>query len=205
MNYADFKAYLLRALWRTGDGDFEADLDVLIRKAESRINRDLREITATKSVDIEITTNTFDLPTDYVEATAVVIRDSGTYLSPTTVQRFMALDDQDATGNLFVIVGRQMRVLQNPSATEPMTVQLTYYYRAPAFAATVGDNQFYEDAPDFYEAAVRVQCYDYLREFELSAEYNGVYASLLESMEKDSTRREFPAGAIDCPLPGIVA
>jgi hypothetical protein len=205
MNYVDFKAYLLRALWRTGDADFEADLDVLVRKAESRINRDLREITATKSVEIVITSNTFDLPTDYVEATAVVIQSQGLYLSPTTVQRFIALDDQDATGNLFVIVGRQMRVLQNPTAIEPMTILLTYYFKAPAFATIIGDSQFYEDAPDFYEAAVRVQCYDYLREFELSAEYNGVYAGLLESMEKDSIRREFPAGPIDCPLPGIVA
>jgi len=56
---------------------------------------------------------------------------------------------------------------------------------------------FYDANPDFFLAALDVQVYTYLREFELSQEKNNNYAVLLETMIRNSNYARWPSGSLD--------
>ena len=205
--FADFQVYFMRLMWRTGDTDFQTDLPMLVKKAEARINRDLRLI-GQKSEYVGFLENDdfFDLPPDYVEASAVTVAGYPGFLRPITWQDMQARRAGGRYSMSFAQDGNTMYINLQPDSTNPPEFRVSYFAKAAPFE-NVDDPEvetFYDKYPDFYEAALRVQCYDYLREFELSAEYNGKYQQLLDGMREFNSRQEFPAGAIPVQLPGIV-
>ena len=205
--FADFQDYFLRLMWRTGDTEFTADLPRLVKKAEARINRDLRLIGQTVEYITTLdTADNFELPADYVEARSITVEGYPGFLRPITLQDMMARRADGRRSMSFAQDQNIMYINLAPDATNPPYVTMIYYCKVVPFETIDEDTDdtFYDKYPDFYEAALRVQCYDYLREFELSAEYNGKYQQLLEGMREFNASKQFPAGAIPFELPGIV-
>lgn len=207
--FVEFTEYFLRLMWRTGDADFEADLPRLIKKAEARINRDLRQIGMTAEYLGSLDgVDSFELPSDYVEARSLTIDGTNAIFRATTWQEMAARRSDGVTfTNTFAQDGNSMYVNINPNSGVVQWVRMSYYTKVRPFDTVTDeddDTVFYDQHPDFFEAALRVQCYDYLREFELSAEFNGKYQQLLETMKELKISQEFPAGALPVQLPGIV-
>jgi hypothetical protein len=205
--FSDFQDYFLRLMWRTGDTEFTLDLPRLVKKAEARINRDLRLIGQTADYQTPLENeDSFTLPDDYAEARAITVEGYPGFLRPITLQDMQARRADGRYSMSFAQDGNIMFINLRPDATSPPYVSMSYYTKVPPYEL-VDDPEaetFYDKYPDFYEAALRVQCYDYLREFELSAEYNGKYQQLLEGMREFNASQQFPAGAIPFELPGIV-
>lgn len=209
--FTEFQEYFIRLMWRVGDTEFADDLPRLIKKAEARINRDLRQIGMVSEYLGSLEgTDSFELPLDYVEARSLTIDGVSAIFRAITWQEMAARRSNGTTfSNTYAQDGGDMYVNINPNSGVAQWVRMSYYCKVRPYDTVTDENTptseiFYDQHPDFYEAALRVQCYDYLREFELSAEFNGKYEQLLASMRELKISQEFPAGALPVQLPGIV-
>ena len=207
--FTEFQEYFIRLMWRTGDTEFANDLPRLVKKAEARINRDLRQIGMTAEYLGTLEgVDRFELPLDYVEARSVTIDGINAVFRAITWQEMAARRSDGTTfSNTYAQDGGYMYLNINPNSGVVQWVRMSYYSKVRPFDTVEDENDttgFYDQHPDFFEAALRVQCYDYLREFELSAEFNGKYEQLLNTMKELKISQEFPAGALPVQLPGIV-
>ena len=73
----DFTGYYLRRLWREGDADLTQDLPQLVKEAEARMSRDIREHSLAKTVVLVSNPGNdyFDLPADYSEFISLNLSD----------------------------------------------------------------------------------------------------------------------------------
>lgn len=210
MNYTEFQTYFTRKMWRTGDTDWDTDLPQLINKAEARIRRDLQYQPLLKSQDFVITEDEFDIPADFKEAASVYLEGSpGAGAKALSIGQFRVIQNQFNSGSTgfkgmyFCPFGMKMLVLTGATVDTPQTVKLDYYMGLVPYA-TDPAIPFYDLHPDFYEAALNVQAYEYLRDFELSGEYNNSYIDLLNGMRADSEYLERPSGMMPTIVPGNV-
>lgn len=210
--FADFQSYYTRKLWRVGDSDWVTDLPVLVKKAEARINRDLRYTDMSASVVVAATADTFPMPSDAREITSLSCSDdadagSASAMSPSDY-RTMLGSYGTATGHYgkhFSITGSTVHFVTGATVSVPVNLDLSYYMGLVAYAdfGGVGD-AFYDTYPDFYEAALNIEAYEYLKDFDLASIYEAKYVSVLESMRADSEYRRYPSGQISNRLPGNV-
>jgi hypothetical protein len=209
MDYAEFQAYFTRKHWRTGDAEWMTDLPQLIQKAEARINRDLRYQAVMATTSIAITADTFELPGDLREIASLKLATSNSPAVAVSLPRYRELEERlsagqtSLIGTAFATLGKDCLLLANASVDNPNTVNLDYYMGITPYK-TDPLVPFYDLHPDFYEAALNVQAYEYLKNFDLSGEYNSQYATLLEAMRAESEYLERPSGQIATALPGAV-
>lgn len=201
--YSEFKDFYLREIWREGDDALMQDLDKLISRAESRISRDLRHINVARQTLISASTQYTALPGDFREIISVT-RD-GYPLQLVSLDRansYLQPNNQRAyEGTVYWLMGNKQLEINLPEAFDPPVDLLISYFMGLVPYATDPPSPFYDEHPDFYTAAVNVAVYSYLRDFELSAEYNSQYDKLLEGMRVESNYIMFPSGQLDMPMP----
>ena len=205
--YADFKAFYLREIWREGDAALEGDLDRLIKRAEAKMSRDLRQQNLQASFVFPLlgnVTNTVPLPGDFRELVNLYV--DGKSLKSVDATRFPEyMDDYWLNGfpcTTYCISGGYIMLNARAPITVGNSLAMTYYRGITPYASNPV-TPFYDTNPDFYTAAVNTEVYQYLRDFELSAEYNGKYTKLLEDMQRDSNYAQWPSGQLDMPLPHV--
>src|SRR5574343_276594 len=89
--FTEFQEYFIRLMWRTGDTEFANDLPRLVKKAEARINRDLRQIGMTSEyLGLLEGVDSFELPLDYVEARSLAIDGTNAVFRAITWQEMAA-------------------------------------------------------------------------------------------------------------------
>lgn len=203
--YAEFQEYYLRAIWRVGDADLQADLPKLMKEAEARINRDLKH---TRLANSDTENYAFPglivvaLPADFSEMISVVLGGDSypcSVLPLSEIQKIQGeINEGKSLDKSLTVYGIAGDSLYAPSASDTgASVFMTYYIKVPAYEdLAVGQTSFYDKYPDFYIAALNVQVYNYLRDFNLSGEYNGKYTDILESMQRDSHYTMFPSGQL---------
>lgn len=211
--YDEFKSYYTRKMWRQGDTDWETDLPQLIRKAEAQISRDLRyqDLMTTGSVE-PLADPSFQVPADCREFVSIRLRGDnykqGKFISPDLFREFENTPSKqlEPAGTYWCQIGNTVRTIGNITDQDGnyFAVDFDYYVGITPFEDTPAGSSFYDLHPDFYEAALNVQAYDYLKDFELSSLYEGKYQSLLEDMRRESEYKQFPSGLIDVQLPGNV-
>lgn len=203
--FADFQGYYLRKVWRTGDAELTSDLPLLVKEAESRIRRDLRDQALTTTGLVTITEgNGYDLPGDFRELISASA--SGHRLTQAVSMQDLhrsARDQEDEIcGPYYTILGNRLFVRGLATPLRPSTLSITYFMGIKPYAdVTEGETPFYDTNPDFYIAALNVFVYDYLREFELKQQNEVAYGELLDSMIRNSNYARFPSGLTGMPLP----
>lgn len=198
--YAEFQAYYLRTIWREGDTVFETDLPKLIKEAEARINRDLRRHNITSSfVEENATEDSLELPGDFREMITVSIEDRAPAKFVPYVQ-FLQEERNKKVGYDCYTINNNRVYFTLKNSPDPVKVSLNYYAGVTPYEDDP-ETPFYDLYPDFYKAAVHIQAYSYLRDFDLSTEYNTQYGVLLDSMVRDSNYAVFPSGQLSGNLP----
>lgn len=210
--FADFQSYYTRKMWRVGDADWATDLPRLVKKAEARINRDLRQTELSTSTVISATANSFTMPADAREISSL-----STAASPASAAA-RAMSPSEYTSMLnqygstqrnydrfFSVTGNTVHYETGATVDAPVSINLSYMMGITPYAdyAGVGDS-FYDSNPDFYEAALNIEAYEYLKDFDLASIYEAKYVSVLDSMRADSEYHRYPSGQISNRLPGNV-
>lgn len=202
--YAEFKDFYTRKMWRMSDAAWDADLPNLIHAAEMKISRDLRHQNLMGQDTLINTGSPIPLPGDFRQAVSVFPANASMPAKALKYDDFKAMAAQNRPiGCYFSIHGGQLHIDGVASPANPVDIDTTYltgivpYSTDPAIP-------FYDMHPDFYMAAVNVQAYDYLKDFELSTEYNAKYEMLLDDMRRESNYILYPSGQMAVPLPGNV-
>lgn len=200
--YVEFKEFYLREIWREGDQALELDLDKLVKRAEAHISRALRQTAVVLSHTATIVVDNTALPGDFKEVISVsldgktlTLRDlayEANSLSPTR----LAYEQ----GTCYWIKGDTLS-LNLPVIVSPSRELTMVYYAGIVPYASEPLLPFYDKHPDFYTAALNVEVYSYLRDFDLSAEYNTKFATLLEEMQRESNYMMYPSGQLQTPMP----
>lgn len=201
--FADFQAYYLRKVWRTGDADLTQDLPKLIREAEARIARDFRDNFMVKSYNTVLSAGrVVPLPGDFKEMMSISHNGTKFAEAVTFPQLVLSQADRDGEfrGPYYAIMGDSLYFRGTATAEAPVNIVMTYfadivpYHTEPAIP-------FYDLHPDFYTAALNIQVYDYLREFEMKQQNENDYNNLLDGMIRQSNYARYPSGQISMPMP----
>ena len=166
------------------DRDLTAYLGDFISLAESRLNRELR---VREMVNIDTSTNTvagtqsYDLPTGYIEATTVIFQSD-----PFTTLRFMANSDfynkynssqSSGTPQYFTVVGTKILLgMQPDSAT---TLQINYYKKLTALSDSNATNDILTNYPELYLYASLAESSPFLMQDERLQVWAGLYKEAL--------------------------
>ena len=164
--------------------DLTAYLGDFITLAESRLNRELR---VREMVNIDTSTNTvagtqsYDLPTGYIEATTVIFQSN-----PFTTLRFMANSDfynkynssqSSGTPQYFTVVGTKILLgVQPDSAT---TLQINYYKKLTALSDSNATNDILTNYPELYLYASLAESSPFLMQDERLQVWAGLYKEAL--------------------------
>ena len=207
-SYADFQTYVLRTLWRVGDADLTSDLPRLIREAEARMSRDLRIEDNTTIFEHTFESNEVALPADYQEIRSVDFEPWGTaaYITPQQYAKKL-VDNRDniQPPPFYTVMTKRLLLLGNIGVDSSVDVSVLYYTKLPPFEDNTDLNQFYEDYPDMYLAAVLQRTYVYMRDTEKAGIFEQQYANLAQSVMDNEGSRKYAGAPIHMGLPGIVA
>lgn len=199
----DFVGYYLRRLWREGDQDLIKDLPQLVKEAEARMSRDIREHSIAKNVVLvaEPGNDFFTLPADYSEFISLNLADEqpSRLIGMDELSRIRAVTPQ-GRADVFALFGNRIYFARGKvDTTSYISAPLAYHIKVPPAPMDTVDGvmDFYDANPDYFLAALDVQTYTYLREYELSSEKNAIYGSLLETMIRNSNYARWPSGTLD--------
>ena len=196
-----FSEYYLRRLWRVGDQDLEQDLPQLVKEAEARMSRDIRENSLVNSLTLIAAPEDdfFPLPADYNEL--ISFSPDGVYpatlVSMEDLSRIRHVTPEGRT-DVFAMQGNSLYVARGAHDMF-LNGTLVYHMKVPPADMTNENAEmpFYDLHPDFFLAALDAQTYSYLREYELSQEKNTIYLSLVETMIRQGNYARWPSGALD--------
>lgn len=208
MNYAAFKAYIARFVWRNGDTVFEADLDNMINMAHARLNRDLRMQRMVVVASTDLTADRIALPSDYLEMRTITSDSPPApmqYVSPYERER-IKLANASTFQPIYTIMGESIGFVgpMSPSDNPPRSVILTYYSKIPDFAAT-DTSWLAGDYLDLYTYAVLRHTPAYLKEDERIALWKNEYDETLGSVMNAEAGRKYAGSPLRAPMPGVVA
>lgn len=205
---AEFAPYYLRSIWREGDAALTEDLPRLVKEAEARISRDLRDanIVTTQDLVVAPPADAVPLPADFRELVKLdfVSERVARAVSPDSMNAIRRQESAYRDANLiyYSIYGGNINLSRWDNSTIGLT--MTYHMGVQPFATTPDTPSFYDRHPDFFLAALNVQTYGYMRDFDLSNEYNGKYVALLEDMRRESNYTMYPSGQLTTPLSSLV-
>jgi hypothetical protein len=185
MTYDEYVTYLLSFLWREGDTALAADVEMHVKSAEARLNRDLKiQRMQSSATTFTMTAPDMTLPTDVRRLNNVIDSDTGRellYCTPTEMAKLRALEPTEVQPR-YTLVGRTMRVAGNVDDVDAsLVLLLDYHANVPDFKAAdtswVVDEYF-----DLWHAAVLIHTTSQQKSDERSARFEAMYNSALESV-----------------------
>ena len=207
--YAAFQDYYLRRMWRQGDADLTQDLPSLIREAEARIKRDVRNTDLTSVLEVAVTEGAVPLPGDFREVLSFkALQDDClpmTFVPPNEFSAYNTNSSGNRAGlnKVASVFNNNINFVSNATVEDPTNLELIYYLGITPYE-TDPATPFYDLHPDFFLAAVDIQYYTYIRDFALANEFKGTYQEIWSSLETDSNYRMFPSGNLDARPAGEV-
>ena len=208
MNYAAFKSYVARFVWRDGDAVFEADLDNMINMAHARLNRDLRIQRMSVTASADLVADTLSLPFDYLEMRTITSNSPPApmqYVSPYERER-IKLANATTFQPIYTIAGEAIFFVGPMSATDnpARTVTMTYYAKIPDFAST-DSSWLADDYLDLYTYAVLRHTPAYLKDDERVVLWKNEYEETLASVVNAEVNRRYAGSPLRPMMPGVVA
>lgn len=205
---AEFTPYYLRSVWREGDAALTQDLPRLVKEAEARISRDIRDARIMGVFDLAVVSpdTSAPLPADFREIADVSFAGG----VQARAVPFSQLQDvrarrlwHGASVFHYSIYNDAVHVLLGDNLA--VAARISYYAGlAPFDKVKDGQQSFYDMHPDFFLSALNAQVQNYLRDFELAAAFETKYAALLEDMRRESYYIAYPSGQLPSPFGAVV-
>ena len=146
--YAELKTAVANWLQRT---DLTSYIPDFITIAESQIASDLKVREMEKRVTASISTEYFDIPSDFIEMRNIQLNTSPitrlNYYSPEQMDVYKT-DTTAGTPLFYTIHGSEFQLKPAPDST--YTLEMTYWYRPAAFSGDSDTNSILTSYPEIY-------------------------------------------------------
>lgn len=202
MTRAEFEAYLLRLLWRSGDTDLTGDLPLIIRMGEARLTRDLIVLRRSRMTSLVADSQLIPYPDDY-HAIRLLADPGGayTYVTPSDwADRIAKKSCERAytlTGEGILLTG------QSITPETPLSLIHSYYTTLPSY--TDAETWVQQNYFDLYTHACLINSATYLQADERVGVWNTFYNEELASVIADDGRRTYNGSPLRQRMPGVVA
>ncbi len=156
--------------------------------AETRINQELRCRENEKRITASITTEFFDIPSNFMEMRNFQLNtDPVQHLSYVTPEQMDQFRPRSTTGQpkIYSIHGSEFQL--KPIADGTYTAEMTYFYELTAFASDSDSNTVLTKFPGLYLYAALIAATPFVTKPDSLSVYAELYTSLLE---KINTRDE---------------
>ena len=176
--YSDLQNAIVVWTKRADLANYYADF---ITMAEGRIQGEIRsrDMEERSTASLSSTTPYITLPTDFLELRALWLTSGGVaralkYATPAALLQMYP--DTSATGepNWFTIIGTEIRCGQVPDST--YSAELWYYKRLAALSSSVPT--LFTNNPDLYLSASLVVAFQYIKDEERAAFWDGQYQTV---------------------------
>jgi len=184
-----------------------ADFPQILAIAESNIARDLRLAIQEATATLNITGQSIDLPSDFLEARNPFIDDNIRrieYMTPQALRESSAWQNGRA-GAFYTLEGNnaspltagaltwQMTIAGPGSVSTPVDVQINYWARFPALVNDPDTNWLMVNHYDIYlYATLRAAC-EYIQEDVLEDRYQAKYDMAIEKQNRHENRKRYGA------------
>lgn len=183
-----------------------SDFSLILKMAESRLNRVTRTVIQEQSVDLTFTGRSADLPADYLEWRQVFIDDNVRkmdYKTPKALRESSAWVNGRA-GRSFTIEGgggtaglddRYQMVIAGPaSVASPLTVEMLYWAKWGVLTDPADTNWLLTNHFDVYLYATLRAAAEYIEESEKEVKYETRFQTALKELHDSAGRGRFGAG-----------
>jgi hypothetical protein len=197
--YSELQTAITNWLRRGGDTDLVTRAPELITLAEAQFNRTLRHRSMEVQTDLTLTsgTATIALPSDYIEARALVMQTSPkrvlSYVTPTQLDRNWP---SGSTGlpSEYTIIGSNIKLGKAPDSA--YALELTYYQQIPALSDSATSNWLLTSHPDIYLYGALLQGAPYLSDDERVPIWGAFYDRAKQGLDKDAARTSWSGGPL---------
>lgn len=183
-----------------------ADWDQILLIAESNIARDFRVAIQEAQATLNITGQSIDLPSDFLEPRNPFIDDDTRrfeYKTPQALRESSAWQNGRA-GSAYTLEGNnaspltasdtfQMTIAGPGSVADPVVVLINYWARFPALAADPDTNWLLANHFDVYLYASLRAAAEYLQEDTLEDRYQAKYDRVIETQNRHENRKRYGA------------
>ena len=192
--YAELKTAV--ANWLNRD-DLTSRIPEFITLGTSILNRDLRCQENEKRVTASISTEYFDLPTNFIQ-----MRNIELDTSPRRRLRVMSPEELDTlypsatTGKpvAYAIHGSEVQVRPAPDAT--YTIYLTYFYKLTVFSDDTDTNDVLTTYPAIYLYASLVAASGFIQEDDRVGTWASLYEAELKSLNKSDKQGRYSGSVL---------
>jgi len=173
-------------------GDLTSKIPEFIAIAESFIKQDVRIRDQEKRVTASISTEYFDLPTDYLE-----IRDIQINSDPVGRLAFLSSPQMDTfytgTGKpkAYAIFGTEVQFKPVPDTT--YTVEIAYISKYTAFSADNDTNYLLTNHPEIYLYASCISGADFLEDQPKIEKYTSLYQAAVKKLNDSEKKANYGA------------
>jgi len=197
--YSELQSAVTNWLRRGDDSDLVTRAPELIALAEAQFNRDLkhRKMEATSDLTLSASVKTVALPTDYIEARALVLQTTPlvvlTYVTPTQLDTNWAAGGSGVPSE-YSIIGSNIKVGITPDSG--YTLEITYYQKIAALSDSNTTNWLLTSHPDMYLYGALLQAAPYMSDDERVPVWGAFYDRAKEGIENDANRSAWSGGPL---------
>ena len=204
MNYDEFKTHLTNFVWRNNDTEFSSALGGLISMADSAIQRDLRIERMHSSEVLNVTTETFPLPSDYhsMRVLTAVENPIGIllYIDPSDLYKKRNQSKSNRWQGFYSLQYTNLLLVGPASEDDPIDLVVNYRSKIPDFQGTDA-SWLADDYLDLYTYAVLKHSGMYLREDARVQSWSALYTEAVEKLNEDSAFYQTRGVPATVPLP----
>ena len=194
-NYTELQATVADYLNRD---DLTSVIPDFIALAEAEFNRDIRHRRMVTQTSLVINAQYEDLPTDFLEAKALIVQDTTPYLCDFRTMASAAdfnwqRDGAPGIPACYSVVGEQLQFTPTPDAA--YTGTLTYYAKIPDLA-TNSTNWLLTNHPGIYLYGTLLQAAPYLHDDERLVTWGTLLTTALDKLVVEDQRAQFNASPL---------
>ena len=200
--YAELQDEVAQWLQRN---DMAGRIPTFIEMATARFNRELR-VPEMESRDTTTMAEEFvALPDDFLEMRYVTGNGTGwRYMNPIAFADTIARASEIKEERIYTLTDMQLRAFSAPTASEPVTVVISYFERIPDLVSAGDTNWLLTDNPDIYLYGALVQAQGFLHDDPRMATWLSMYKDAISPLvrRKLAATGIFTSAASEVPTMG---
>jgi len=179
MSYSDFLDLRLAVSELVDNRGLSEVFPSLTRRAETRINRDLRVYQQIVDAPVTLVGGAADLPSDWIEY--LTVKSGRCVYRPISTARFKRGDFG------YIVAGTKLKINGSDE-----TLDTSYYAKLPTISnSPTATNWLLDDGPDVYLYAVAREAAMHIRDAELRASMESEYQRAINEMETHNHRAKW--------------
>ena len=166
----------------------DTNIPAFIRLAEAQFERELRVREMEKQVEYNIGGQETLLPTDFLEARAFTLPESGCIVEHVSIESLDGRASKTGAPHCFTIYGQELIFYPVPTSEGTVKGKMRYIARFEPLSPAYPVNPVLTNHPDIYLYGALTHAAEYIKDREAQAVYAGLYRQAV-SMANDSNKK----------------